>query len=123
MTNQDDKNYVFKPPDDIIYFDYNDIVRKVTRDGIAFIHKLEKDGIKIGFMALDNITYNKGSEKLRKLISDMKANGEVNAFVVCWHTGLEYRGNHEEGTERNARNVIKAGADSEQSHPLSRKMS
>ena len=35
----------------------------------------------------------------------------VNAFVVCWHTGLEYRGNHEEGTERNARNVIKAGAD------------
>ena len=75
------------------------------------VYVYEKDGIKIGFMALDNITYNKGSEKLRKLISDMKANGEVNAFVVCWHTGLEYRGNHEEGTERNARNVIKAGAD------------
>ena len=75
------------------------------------VYVYEKDGIKIGFMALDNITYNKGFEKLRKLISDMKARGEVNAFVVCWHTGLEYRGNHEAGTERNTRNVIKAGAD------------
>ena len=34
-----------------------------------------------------------------------------NAVVVCWHTGLEYRGAHEENTERNARNVINAGAD------------
>lgn len=88
----------------------------LTEAGIGWfqgfdMYTYEKDGIKIVFIALDNITYNKGSEKIRKKISEMKASGEANAVVVCWHTGLEYRGAHEEGTERNAKNVINAGAD------------
>ena len=88
----------------------------LTEAGIGWFQGFDfytyvKDGVKIVFIALDNITYNKGSEKIRKQISEMKASGEANAVVVCWHTGLEYRGAHEENTERNARNVINAGAD------------
>ncbi len=88
----------------------------LTEAGIGWFQALEfytyeKDGVKIVFVALDNITYNRSSEKIRQMISEMKASGEANAVVVCWHTGHEYRGNHEEGTEKNARKVIEAGAD------------
>lgn len=88
----------------------------LTKSGIAWfqgftVYVMNQNGIRIGFMALDNRTYNSGAEKLRKLITDMKAAGEADAFVVCWHTGQEYRGAHEEGTERNAKRVIDAGAD------------
>lgn len=72
MTNQDDKNYVFKPPDDIIYFDYNDIVRKVTRDGIAFIHKLEKDGIKITAQIIGSVILKAMQITIKKVNTDIE---------------------------------------------------
>ena len=72
MTNQDDKNYVFKPPDDIIYFDYNDIVRKVTRDGIAFIHKLEKDGIKITPQIIGSVILKAMQITIKKVNTDIE---------------------------------------------------
>ena len=71
----------------------------------------EKDGIKIAFIALENkIVYNE-FDKIKKLIISLKENGEANAIVVCWHTGLEYRGTHETNTERTSQAMIRYGAD------------
>ena len=38
---------MFTPPTDLLIYDYNDIVRKVTRDGIAYLHYLEHSGIEV----------------------------------------------------------------------------
>ena len=71
----------------------------------------EKDGIKIAFIALENkIVYNE-FDKVKKMIIDLKETGEANAVVVCWHTGLEYRGAHETNTERTSQALIRYGAD------------
>ncbi len=71
----------------------------------------EKDGIKVAFIALENkIVYNE-FDKVKKLIISLKENGEANAVVICWHTGLEYRGAHETNTERTSQAMIRYGAD------------
>lgn len=71
----------------------------------------EKEGIKIAFIALENkIVYNE-FDKIKKMIIDLKENGEANAIIVCWHTGLEYRGAHETNTERTSQALIRYGAD------------
>ena len=44
MTNE---IQMFTPPTDLLIYDYNDIVRKVTRDGIAYLHYLEHSGIEV----------------------------------------------------------------------------
>ena len=71
----------------------------------------EKEGIKIAFIALENkIVYNE-FDKVKKLIQNLKETGEANAVVVCWHTGLEYRGAHETNTERTSQALVRYGAD------------
>ena len=71
----------------------------------------EKDGIKVAFIALENkIVYNE-FDKVKKMIIDLKESGEANAIVICWHTGLEYRGSHETNTERTSQAMIRYGAD------------
>ncbi len=71
----------------------------------------EKEGIKVAFIALENkIVYNE-FDKVKKLIIDLKESGEANAIVICWHTGLEYRGSHETNTERTSQAMIRYGAD------------
>ena len=71
----------------------------------------EKDGIKVAFIALENkIVYNE-FDKVKKMIIDLKDSGEANAIVICWHTGLEYRGAHETNTERTSQAMIRYGAD------------
>ena len=71
----------------------------------------EKDGIKIAFIALENkIVYNE-FDKVKKMIIDLKEKGEANAIVICWHTGLEYRGAHETNTERTSQAMIRYGVD------------
>ena len=71
----------------------------------------EKDGIKVAFIALENkIVYNE-FDKVKKMIINLKDSGEANAIVICWHTGLEYRGAHETNTERTSQAMIRYGAD------------
>ena len=71
----------------------------------------EKDGIKVAFIALENkIVYNE-FDKVKKMIIDLTDSGEANAIVICWHTGLEYRGAHETNTERTSQAMIRYGAD------------
>ncbi|MBP5729284.1 MAG: CapA family protein [Clostridia bacterium] len=71
----------------------------------------EKEGIKVAFIALENRTVYKEFEKIKKMITKLKETGEANAIVVCWHTGLEYRGAHETNTESTSQALIRYGAD------------
>lgn len=71
----------------------------------------EKDGIKVAFIALENRTVYKEFDKIKKMITTLKESGEANAIVVCWHTGLEYRGAHETNTESTSQALIRYGAD------------
>lgn len=71
----------------------------------------DKEGVKVAFIALENkIVYNE-FDKVKKLIINLKESGEANAVVICWHTGLEYRGSHETNTERTSQAMIRYGAD------------
>ena len=45
------------------------------------------------------------------MLLNLKESGEANAIVVCWHTGLEYRGAHETNTESTSQALIRYGAD------------
>ena len=74
-------------------------------------HVFEKDGVKIAVFAMENkVVYNE-FDKLKKTMKNLKDSGEANAIVICWHTGLEYRGGHETNTERTAQALTKYGAD------------
>lgn len=72
----------------------------------------EKDGIRIAFFALQNsVLYTHRVEFLNK-IQEARDKDNVNAVVVCWHTGTEYRRFHDATTERAASNLIRdAGVD------------
>ena len=88
----------------------------LEQNGVAWCqnfnyHVFEKDGVKIAIFAMENkVVYNE-FEKLKKKIISLKESGEANAIVICWHTGLEYRGGHETNTERTAQALTKYGAD------------
>ena len=71
----------------------------------------EKEGIRIAFIALENRIVYKEFDKIKKMIMTLKESGEANAIVVCWHTGLEYRGAHETNTERTSQALVRYGAD------------
>lgn len=88
----------------------------LEENGIAWFQGLqyylyEKDGIRVAFIALENRIINTDYESVKKLLKSLKENDGVNAIVVCWHTGLEYRGAHEDSTERMAKSLIGYGTD------------
>ncbi len=72
---------------------------------------LEKDGIRIAFFAVDEASYNQCSEELRAKMVRMKADGEVNAVVVCFHSGVEYAARHYINQEERSATLVKFGAD------------
>ncbi|MCR5565713.1 MAG: CapA family protein [Clostridiales bacterium] len=69
----------------------------------------EKDGIRIAFVSLHNI-WNE-FDKVKALLQSLKEEQKVNATVVCWHAGREYRGAHENNVDRTSKTMIKYGAD------------
>lgn len=71
----------------------------------------EKDGIRIAFIGLENRTVFNEIAKVNALMATLKESGEANAIVVCWHTGREYRGAHEDGTQKICEDMIRNGAD------------
>ncbi len=71
----------------------------------------EKNGIKIALISLENSVIYNEFEKVKKLLARLKNEGEADAIVICWHTGLEYRGEHETNTERTSQAMVKYGAD------------
>ena len=71
----------------------------------------EKDGIRIAFFSVDESSYRTVSEKLRKKMLQMKADGEVNAIVVCVHSGREYTAAHYPMQEKHGKVLTDYGAD------------
>ena len=90
----------------------------LEENGIAWAQEskyylYEKDGIRIAFFALHK-WLNNDFDKFKRLIISLKQNEGVNAIVVTWHTGKEYRGAHEAGkysTESTAKRMIQYGVD------------
>lgn len=71
----------------------------------------EKDGIRIAFIATDNKYVFNQFDKIKKTISSLKEKGEAHFVVICWHTGMEYHGQHEPNTESICRKMVSFGAD------------
>ena len=72
---------------------------------------MEKDGIRIGFFAVDEATYVGNSEQIRKQMVRMKETGEINAAVVCYHSGREYTARHYKNQEEHSNTLIRFQAD------------
>ena len=72
---------------------------------------LEKDGIRIAFMAIDTTTVRDQLEPFRREISRLKESGEADAVVVCFHCGNEYDARRNAAQERVGRSFVDRGAD------------
>ena len=71
----------------------------------------EKDGIRIALFAVDEATYVGSSEEIRRKIVQMKADGEINAAIVCYHSGREYTARHYRNQEEHSATLIRFQAD------------
>ena len=85
-------------------------------NGIAWFQDLNyylftKDGIRIAFVALQNsVLYTKQTQLMSAIRNAREADGAA-AVVVCWHTGTEYKGYHNEDTEKRVKNLLSNGVD------------
>ena len=71
----------------------------------------QKNGVTIALFALDNTIVYNTFDKFKKMIREVRASGEANAVIVCWHTGREYIAYHEKKTENTANELIDCGVD------------
>ncbi len=71
----------------------------------------EKEGVRIAFIGVENRTVYNEFAKIKALMASLKETGEANAIVICWHTGLEYRGAHEANTQKICEDMVRNGAD------------
>lgn len=72
---------------------------------------IEKDGIRIAFFSVNETAYFENSESIRGQMVRMKESGEVNAVVVCYHSGREYTARHYKNQEERSKTFIRFGAD------------
>ena len=71
---------------------------------------LEKDGIRIAFMALDPSTRD-DLTWVRQETRRLKSSGEAQAVVVVWHYGTEYSAKHDASQESLGAKFVENGAD------------
>ena len=71
---------------------------------------LEKDGIRIAFMALDPATRD-DLTWVRQETRQLKASGEAQAVIVAWHYGTEYSAKHDASQESLGAKFVENGAD------------
>lgn len=71
---------------------------------------LEKDGIRVAFMALDPSTRD-DLTWVRQETRRLKASGEAQAVVVVWHYGTEYSARHDGSQESLGEKFVINGAD------------
>ena len=72
---------------------------------------LEKDGIRIALIAIDEALYYAESRNYLNTMDKLKASGEANAIIVLFHSGHEYDAKHSEEQKKISENAIKHGAD------------
>ncbi len=69
----------------------------------------EKDGIKIAFFGLQNKVLYTQRPKFLEAVTKAREQDGANAIVICWHTGTEYKGFHEQDTEKRISELIEQG--------------
>ena len=72
---------------------------------------MEKDGIRIAFLAIDTTTVRDWLNKTRQEVSRLRQSGEAQAVVVCFHCGNEYDAHHNEAQEHVGTSFVECGAD------------
>ena len=90
-------------------------VRVLEEQGIGWFRSknvcfLEKDGIRVAFLALDPSTRD-DLMWVRQETRRLKSSGEAQAVVVVWHGGTEYSARHDASQESLGRKFIDYGAD------------
>ena len=72
---------------------------------------LEHDGIRIAFFGLEHSRYYALNGWLTRTFRELKDSGEANAIVVYVHTGIEYKGEHEDRAAVMVNDLVGMGAD------------
>lgn len=101
--------------------DFGTVGYNATRDalkkaGVGFTinedaYIWEKDGIRIAFMGMLSTDIRSNREKITEQIRRMKEEQGVNAVVMMFHMGMEYRNIHEQPQTNAAAWAIDAGVD------------
>ena len=71
----------------------------------------EHDGIRIAFFGLEHSKFFSLKGWLARTFRELKQSGRVNAIVVYVHTGIEYKGEHENRVADMASELVGTGAD------------
>ena len=71
----------------------------------------EHDGIRIAFFGLEHSKFFSLTGWLTRTFRELKKSGEANAIVVYVHTGIEYKGEHENKAAGMANDLVGMGAD------------
>ena len=72
---------------------------------------IERDGIRIAFFGLEHSKFYSLHNWLAQTIPELKGSGRANAVVVYVHTGIEYKGEHENRAAAMANDLVGMGAD------------
>lgn len=90
--------------------------RALEKNGVAWFwnetyYLYEHDGIRIAFFGLEHSKFYSLNGWLGRTFREMKKTGEANAIVVYVHTGIEYKGEHENKAADMAKELVGMGAD------------
>ena len=90
--------------------------RALDGNGVAWFRNdtyrvLEHDGIRIAFFGLEHARYYALNGWLARTFRELKESGNANAIVVYVHTGIEYKGEHENRAAAMVNDLVGIGAD------------
>ena len=71
----------------------------------------EHEGIRVAFFGLEHSKYYSLANWLTRTFRELKDSGGVSAIVVYVHTGIEYKGEHENKAAAMAQDLVGMGAD------------
>ena len=90
--------------------------KTLEENGIAWFQDYQyylykKDGVTVAFFALQNSVLYTKQTKFYETIRKARETDGADAVVVCWHTGTEYKGYHNEDTETRVKKLVENGVD------------
>lgn len=72
---------------------------------------IERGGIRVAFFGLEHAKFYSLRSRLPQVFGELKQSGQANAVVVYVHTGIEYKGEHENRIAAMAKDLVGMGAD------------
>ncbi len=90
--------------------------KALDRNGVSWFwnetyYIYEHDGIRIAFFGLEHSKYYSLTGWLARVFRELKESGQANAIVVYVHTGIEYKGEHENRAAAMTADLVGMGAD------------